>query len=88
MTRRDRLAMQLALAHLRGADTDHGLTWAYCALECGGEQSMDVVDALGRARESVENRLLRARLALLLRALLRAAAARQYKKRSEHVGPK
>lgn len=75
MTRRDRLALQLALTHLRDADTDHGLTWAYCALTCGGELSETItaaLDAVTRARDPVDNRLLRARLALLLRVLLRA----------------
>lgn len=80
MTRRDRLALQLALDHLRDADTDHGLTWAYCALTCGGEQSKAIVaalDAITRARDGVDNRTFRARLALAVRALLRQQAARK-----------
>lgn len=77
MTRRDRLAMQLALAHLRVGVAHHGLTWAYGALMCGGEQSAAIIaalDAIVRTRDVVDNRTHRARLALAVRALLRAAA--------------
>lgn len=81
MTSCDRLALQLALTHLRDADTDHGLTWAYCALTCGGERSAAIIaalDAITRARDPVDNRVLRARLALAIRALLRAAGGDIY----------
>lgn len=77
LTRRDRAAMRLAYESCRShTDPDMARVWAYCALECGGDVAAQIVDAMDRQLPTrvttlLELRLLRTRLALLLRAMLR-----------------